>query len=365
MRYVSVTFGASTEISSPEAWFERTRPYSGILQCLAAGNDVINVKRIDYEGNVIHKGIDYRFIRTGNSDSAFPRKLIRYVKELSPDVVLVQGLHLPLQIILLRRALGKKVKFIAQNHAEKPAGGLKKILQKKADKCIDAYLFASHGLGTDWLKQGIISSAEKIHEVMEVSSAFSPMDKTKALAWTNAKGSPVFLWVGRLDTNKDPLTVLKAFLRFSMTCPDARLYMIYQTEELLPAVRELLSSSLHSDSVILIGKMPRAELRYWCNSADIILSGSHYEGSGTAVCEAMSCGCMPVVTDIPSFRMITDNGNCGLLYKAGDEEGLLSILKKIPQMNIAEKQDKSLGYFKSNLSFEAIAKRIQEIAESL
>jgi glycosyltransferase involved in cell wall biosynthesis len=74
---------------------------------------------------------------------------------------------------------------------------------------------------------------------------------------------------------------------------------------------------------------------------------------------------MPVVTDISSFRMITNNGKCGLLYKPGDEEELLATLKKIPYMNIAEKQQLSLDYFKSNLSFEAIARQIQNIAESL
>jgi len=115
----------------------------------------------------------------------------------------------------------------------------------------------------------------------------------------------------------------------------------------------------------LIGKLPHDELQYWFNSADIIISGSHYEGSGTAVCEAMSCGCMPLVTDIFSFRMITDNGRCGLLYEAGNEAALLSALIKTRQMDIREKQKLSLEYFRATLSFEAIAQKIQEIASSL
>jgi glycosyltransferase involved in cell wall biosynthesis len=365
MVYVSVTFGASMDVSSPEAWFERTAPYLGILECLAINNSVINVKRIHYNGDVIHKGIDYRFIHTNQTEEAYPRTLIRYVKNLNPDIVLIQGLHLPMQVIMLRRALGKKVRFIAQNHAEKPADGLKRILQKLADRRIDAYLFASHDLGADWIKQDIIASPQKIHEVMEVSSTFSLMNKIEAVEKTGTKGSPVFLWVGRLDANKDPLTVLRAFLRFTCVYPDARLYMIYHTEELLQDVKDLLTRFDPNKTVTLIGKLPHPDLQYWYSSADIILSGSYYEGSGTAICEAMSCGCMPVVTDIPSFRMITDNGQCGLLYRPGDEEELLTTLKKIPHMNIAEKQWLSMDYFKSNLSFEAIAQRIQAIAESL
>jgi glycosyltransferase involved in cell wall biosynthesis len=96
-----------------------------------------------------------------------------------------------------------------------------------------------------------------------------------------------------------------------------------------------------------------------------MVSGSHYEGSGTAVCEAMACGCVPVITDIDSFRMITDNGNCGLLYEPGNQNALLNALVQTQASNIEDKRKNSFAYFKSNLSFEAIAKRIQEIAAGL
>ena len=241
----------------------------------------------------------------------------------------------------------------------------KKFFQKMADKLTDAYLFASHELGAEWVEKGIISSPKKIHEVMEVSSIFSPMNRALARLQTKTTGSPVFLWVGRLNDNKDPLTVIKAFLRFAELNPEARLYMIYHTDELLGQVNELLAQSSRKDTIRLIGQVPHDDLQYWFNSADIILSGSHYEGSGTAVCEAMSCGCMPIVTDISSFRMISDNGRCGLLYEPGNEEALFSALMQTTDMDIQDKQKLSLEYFQSNLSFEAIAKRIQDIAASL
>jgi glycosyltransferase involved in cell wall biosynthesis len=118
-------------------------------------------------------------------------------------------------------------------------------------------------------------------------------------------------------------------------------------------------------SVVLIGKIPHVDLLYWFNSADFIVSGSHYEGSGAAVCEAMSCGCVPIVTDILSFRMITDSGKCGILYEPGNETALLSALKQTLKINIEAKRKLTLQYFKSNLSFEAIAQKIQLIAASL
>ena len=62
-------------------------------------------------------------------------------------MAIVSGLHFPLQVIQLRLNLGKKVKIIAQNHAEKPFTGIKKYLQRMADQCINAYFFASFAEG--------------------------------------------------------------------------------------------------------------------------------------------------------------------------------------------------------------------------
>ncbi len=364
MHFVFVSYNYSADCSSPEAWMDRIKIYVGSLVCLSKNHLVTRVEQINYEGHYSQDGIRYYFTNFPKK-TYFPRRLNRFVKHLNPDIVVVSGLHYPLQVIQLRLTLGKKARIMAQNHAEKPFTGVKKYFQKLADRCIDAYLFASRDMGVEWVKKGNLASADKIHEVMEVSSTFLPMDKAQALGHTHAKGSPVFLWVGRLDANKDPLTVVRAFLRFTCVHPEARLYMIYHTEQLLTGVKDLLARFDPNKTVTLIGKILHTNLQSWYSSADVILSGSYYEGSGTAVCEAMSCGCMPVVTDIPSFRMITDNGTCGLLYKPGDEEGLLSILKKIPYMDIAEKQKLAIEYFKSNLSFEAISKKIQDIAESL
>lgn len=365
MVYVFVTYNSSLEFDSPESWFKRTEGYTGALFSLAEHNTVINIKQINYEGDCLHKGVHYYFINFNKKKTFFPWKLNRLVKSFNPDIVFLQGLHTPLQFVQLGLQLSKKTKVIAQHHAEKPLMGFRKYLQKMADRYINAYLFASHDMGLEWVAKSNISSAKKIYEVMEVSSIFSPMDKTLAASKTGVSGDPVFLWVGRLNDNKNPLTVIRAFLRFVEIEPSARMYMIYHTEELIAEIQQLLSDTSKKDTVTLVGKVPHSDLQYWFNSADIILSGSHYEGSGTAICEAMSCGCMPVVTDIFSFRMITDNGRCGLLYEPGNEDALFSALLQTQQINIKEKQNASLEYFIQNLSFEAIAGKIQEIAQEL
>jgi len=365
MIYAFVTYNPSFEISSPESWYKRIEMYARVLEHLAVKNTIINIKRIDYKGDCVHNGVQYRFVNFGRKKTHFPLQLNRYVKNLTPDIVFVQGFHNPLQLIQLRLILNKKTKIIVQHHAEKPLTGIKKYIQRLAGQCADAYLFASKEMGMDWVKKGNLASPGKIHEVMEVSSIFYPVEKKEAKLKTGVTGEPVFLWVGRLNENKDPLNVVKAFLKYADTNPSACLYMIYHTDELLPDINALLAHDKHKDAVKLIGQVPHDDLLYWFNSADFFLSGSHYEGSGTAVCEAMSCRCVPIVTDIFSFRMITDNGNCGLLYEPGSEAALLEALLQSEKIDRNKMRDKALTYFKENLSFEAIGEKIEGVAGSV
>src|SRR5687768_6164670 len=357
MIIVFTSYISSPEYNDPGSWLKRIKGYNGILESLSKTDTVISFERINYEGLYEQNGVQYRFINFKRKTSLFPRRMHQQIKKLQPDAVVVHGLHFPLQVIQLRSMLGKKVKIIVQHHAEKPFRGFKKILQQWADRCIDAYLFTSYEMGMDW--KGIITDKKKIIEVMEASSAFQPIAKDLALSKTKVLGQPVFLWVGRLDANKDPLTVISAFLQFIKLQPGARLYMIYHTDELKQEIENLIREENNSeDKIVLVGKLPHEEMGYWFNSADFIISGSHYEGSGIAVCEAMSCGCIPLLTDIKSFRKITGRGKCGLLYKPGEEKELLSLLLQTQQLDLEKEKTKVLQQFREELSFDAIARKI-------
>jgi glycosyltransferase involved in cell wall biosynthesis len=176
------------------------------------------------------------------------------------------------------------------------------------------------------------------------------------------RGSLIFLWVGRLEKNKDPITVIKGFLFYALTHKEAKLYMIYQSHELLEEISILMKNSSQKDSIILIGKIPYEELFYWYSSADILISGSHYEGSGTAIAEAMSCGCMPILTDIFPFRMLTNNEKCGYLFQPGNPESLGKILMELKEEEVLLRKKLAFQFFQSHLSFQAIAKKIQDIS---
>lgn len=365
MRFVFLSYHYSADIDSTEAWIKRLKFYVGSLEVLSREHTVIRVDQVNYEGHFFHNGVEYHCINNGKKKNFFPTKLHRFVKALQPDIIVVSSFLFPLQVLQLREQLGKKVKIIIQHHAERPFTGIKKYLQRKASHVVDAFIFASRSMGEDWVSKKNIHDAKKIHEIVGGSSHFYPIAKQTAREVTGITADPCFLWVGRLNANKDPLLVINAFLRFAEKQPAARLYMIYQENDLLDPVKRRIKASRTNDAIVLVGKVFNEELLYWFNSVDFYISASHYEGSGTALGEAMSCACIPIVTDIFSFKAITNNGNCGILYEAGDAAALLHALQKAIQLDKGKEKKKVADHFISELSFTAIAGKFQSIACSL
>jgi len=366
MRIVSTSYINTPEFSDPYKWLDRICFFTGILDELAKQYQVESIEQVSFSGLLERNGVRYHFLNFKKPKLYFPGQLHNYIGHLEPDLVLVNGCAFPLQVIQLRLALGKKAKIIVINHAERPFTGIRKFLQRQADRFVHRYFFTAKEMGLDWVRRGIIANENKIAEAMEASSFFIPMNRQEAIGLTHVEGSPVFLWVGRLDANKDPLTVIKAFGKFLRQQPSAKLYMLYHTEELK---QEILSycgkDGMLQHAVKLVGKIPHEEMKYWYNSADFIISASHHEGSGIAVCEAMSCGCIPILSDIPSFRKMTGPGKCGFVYEKGNDVALSTILSKTGLLNREAEKKKVLQQFKEELSFEAIAEKYTDVINSL
>jgi len=361
MRIVSTSYSGTPACNDPYIWLRQISFYTGLLEELATRHEVHSIERISYEGEIRQNNVQYHFIDLKSERVLFPRRIHRLVKQLEPDIVLVNGFIFPLQIIQLRASLGKKPVIIVLHRAEKPFKGVKKYLQRAADSCVQAYFFTSAEFGLDWKQQGIINDRRKIHEIIPASSSFIVLDGIMAKTQLAITGDPVFLWVGRLDNNKDPLTVLKAMIAFIQSNPLARFYMIFQEDHLLPEVQEMVQHSQLGHAIKLVGKLPHNQLQNWYNAADFIISGSHYEGGGIAVSEAMSCGCIPIVTDIISFRKMTAGGECGFLYEAGNEKDLLQKLMMAVKAVREEERRKVIMQFRQELSFEAIGRKIDTV----
>jgi glycosyltransferase involved in cell wall biosynthesis len=363
VRFIHVSYNhPKPTYTDPGPWLKRIQFSLSIIEALAEYGEQIVFYHIQFKGVVHQNNVTYHFINPARWQLLFPFKLNRIIGSLNPDVVIIHGLIFPWQVFLLCRNLDKKVKVIAQHHAEKPFSDFRRYIQRRADRYIHSYLFASEDLGIQWFNAGQIQDKAKINVVMEASSSFYPIDRTEARSKTKMTGGKNYLWVGRLDANKDPLIVARAFSRAVKDHSEMHLYIIYQSQELEEELKAVVATA--AENIHLIGKIDHDRMLYWYNGADFIVSSSHYEGSGIAVCEAMSCGCIPILTDIPSFRMMTAGKSIGLLYPVDNEDELVKCLHKSISLDIKERS-RVLDHFASELSPKSIARKIKETIDAI
>ena len=58
---------------------------------------------------------------------------------------------------------------------------------------------------------------------------------------------------------------------------------------------------------------------------------------------------------------MTGPGRCGLLYEAGNEQALCELLMQTGAMDIKAEREKTIKQFRDELSFEAIAGKINRL----
>ena len=366
IKLIDVNYHTHSNISNPEEVLELQKASIGFVDFIKEKLSIQLIKHSNYEGEKCINGVKYVFFKSRNKFLHIPFKTHRYIQKQKPDIILIQGLIFPLQLIALKLILPKKTKIIVQHHGERPFSSIKKFFQKIADHFIDTYLFTSIENSNEWIDKKIIQNKKKCSELLEASTFFTLKDKLECRHLLSFKGNQNFLWVGRLNKGKDPITVINAFEKYVAIYPKAGLFMIFQTEELLPVIKEKLEENGHlKKAVILKGRVSHGELVRWYNAADFFISASHKEGSGYALIEAMSCGCIPVVTEIPSFKKITADGKFGFLFEPGNSESLSNILLKLNSIEKAAFSNSIISHFNNSLSFQSIADNLFSHCERL
>lgn len=222
-------------------------------------------------------------------------------------------------------------------------------------------MFTTDSLADPWRRSGVVRQRQPVYEVMEASSLFRHEARDEVRARTSLTGSPVVLWAGNLDANKDPLTVLRGFEKVLSEKPGARLYMAFRRDTLLAEVQAKLDTrSALREAVVLLGALPHAEMEACFNSADLFVQGSRKEGSGIALLDALACGVVPVVTDVPAFRTITRGGSVGSLWPVGDADAFAAALRRVIEEPIEAASEAALDLHREHWTEERIGRAAVE-----
>ena len=366
MRVVLVNYGgAIARQDTPNAVLDRFRTLTGWAEGLReAGAEVVVFQAFHGDAEVERGGVTYCLIASPSMAGrkrrfAVPRRLHREVAALRPDVVHVNSLLYSIQVRCLRRRLPSSAVLVVQHHAEAPPRRILRPFDRWALSAADGFFFNGRETAAPWCDTGLIDP-RSVYEIAEGSSGFRPADRRRSRDRTGLRGNPVCLWAAHLDANKDPLTVLRGLEPVLGEVPELRLYMAFQNAPLRPAVERLLASRPRlREAVELLGPMPYEKLESYFNSADIFLQGSHREGSGYALLDAMACGVIPVVTSIPSFRFLAGT-EAGALWTPGDPAALTRALRQVLARPRGQERAKVEQRFASRLSFPAIGRQALE-----
>jgi glycosyltransferase involved in cell wall biosynthesis len=355
---VQVNYAFDKQLSDPGQLLDRYFTVTGWSDALvrAGAGPVAVVQRFHRDARIARNGVDYFFRR-----AAIPAA----VASCRPDIAHVNGLECSLSTWRLRRALPLSCALVVQSHADGGAIGrapVLRLLGRAARRAADAFLFAAEEHAASWRAAGFIAADQPTYYVMPASSTLPPMRRETARVGSGVAGSPAILWVGRLDANKDPLTVLDAFEHALPELPDATLTMIFGTGELLDEVRARIARSpALSARVRLAGVVPHERMAAFYSAADLFVVGSHHEGSGYSLMEACACGAVPVVTDIPTFRLLTGAGAVGALWTPGDAGGCARALAEVGRRDLDAERARLADHFARDVSWDAVGRRAMEI----
>jgi glycosyltransferase involved in cell wall biosynthesis len=372
MHILLLSYFYDTGYPTLDALLERYESTTGWAESLLAAEagQVTVLQRYHHDAELARNGVRYLFRADGRRPRPRPwasmRRIHRVAAGLRPDIAHVQGLLFPWQVRLLRRALPRGSAIVAQDHSgvffergnpTSLSARLRRAWYRAGLVAADGFLFSVREQAESWRAAGAIAASQPVYEVLESSRRLRPMPRAHARAASGLHGNPAVLWVGRLNANKDPLTVLAGFERALPLLPQARLAMTYLTDDMLPEVRARLAASpALAERVDLLGCLPYDRMAALLSAADLFVLGSHRESSGYALIEAIACGAVPVVTDIPSFRAITAGGRLGRLWPPGDARALSEALVALGRADLGPVRAAMAEHFERELSWGAVGR---------
>lgn len=323
----------------------------------SGGSRVSVVQAAARDDLITRNGIDYHFVAVGTADTPARRgrRIAGALADIGPDVMHGHGLGFIGDAFAVAQRL-PQLPIIMQDHADRPPRWWRRRPWRRRYAAIAGVAFTAAELARPFLRHGLLGSPPRVFAIPESSTRFTPANREYARADTGLYGDPCVLWVGHLNEGKDPLSVLDGVAQASSRLPGLQLWCAFGSAPLLGAVQQRIERDPRlAGRVHLLGRVAHAHVQSLMRAADLFVAGSRGESCGYAVLEALACGLLPVVTDIPSFRVLTDGGRVGHLWPCGDAARLGEALVDAAASPPSPAQVRA--HFDAALSFAALGRQ--------
>ena len=365
LRIVQVNAAYDHLVPSPDALLDRFTTLTEWSAAMArAGAAVMVCQRFGRDARLERDGVTYEFVGDGHppwlSTSHAPLAFTTAIVQQPSDVIHINGLIFPRLVAGIRKLAGPQPVIVVQHHGGEfpvrgsgPIGAWRRKRWRDGLAAADAVSFTAAEQAEPWRAAGVLTG-QRVLEIVEASTTLRSVPRERARAAVGVSGDPLILWAGRLTANKDPLTVLDGLEQALPRLPGAAVVMAYGGDDLLAEVTaRVRSSAVLSQRVTFAGHVPLAEMPNYFSAADLFVSGSHAEGSGYALIEALSAGVTPIVTDIPPFRVIA--GPCGARWAPGNAGALAAALLEVWARHADSTRAEVTAHFARVLRWDAIA----------
>lgn len=334
------------------------------LAAAGAGLRVSVIQASEVEGSLVRDGVAYSFIAPDRPGELLTRsaRFATLLRSLAPDVLHVHGLCFPREVLGLRE-LAPGTPLLLQDHANQPPRFWRRALWKRGAAQAQGMAFCAREQADVFHRRGLLAPHTQIFEIPESTTTFTPGDRAQAAAATGVHGDPALLWVGHLNENKDPATVLEGIALAVDRLPQLKLWCCFATAPLLDSVRSRVDKDPRlRGRVHLLGRVPRLQVQALMRAADFFVLGSHREGSGYSVIEALATGLPAIVTDIPSYRALLGPAEQapGKLWPCGDAAALAEALVAGAKSPRGQWRTRALLRFDSALSSAAVGRRLAD-----
>jgi glycosyltransferase involved in cell wall biosynthesis len=127
------------------------------------------------------------------------------------------------------------------------------------------------------------------------------------------------VFVGRLDTQKNPSLLIDAFSRLGHRRQGTQLLLIGDGVLRKDLQRQAQDAGV-AEKIRFLGLRPQAEIAEWLQAADLFALSSAYEGMPMALLEALGCGTPVVTTAVGEVSRVVTSGVNGLVVARQEAE---------------------------------------------
>lgn len=320
----------------------------------------------------------YKRLVIGNAYSNFAnasigipvtRGVFRWLKKISPDIVIVDGFFQWCPIALLYCILFSKpliIDYERTEYVERNSPKWRTFYRRIIGHFVSGYI-VNGSLTIKYLKKLKLANVPIQEGCMAADTVFLrhqivnyPQNERESLrAQYQTNNGLVYLFVGQFVERKGVAQMLEAWEKHVVSYPNDVLLMIGRG-----VLADMVNQKACS-SIKVLGGIPYNEIYKYYAISDVFLMPTLEDNWSLVVPEAMACG-LPVLTSIYNgcYPELVKNGENGFVFDPLDKDNFCTALSKVHNSDL-EAMGKNSVKLQDNYTPEKASERIYQLCKQL